>query len=49
VRCPKMHERILKTIETRSLAASRVGLKVALAALGDDSGVVGAATLGAQL
>lgn len=48
-RCPKMVERITETIQTHALAASRVGLKVAMAALGDDSGVVGAAMLGAQL
>lgn len=47
-RCPKMSQRIVKTIQTRALAASRVGLKIELAALGDDSGVVGAALLGAQ-
>ncbi len=46
-RCPKLYERILKTIQTRTLAVSREGLKVGLAALGDDSGVVGAAMLGA--
>ena len=49
VRCPKMHARILSTIETRALAASRVGLTIALGSLGDDSGVVGAAMLGAEL
>lgn len=48
VRCPKMVERIIKTIQTRALAASREGLKIALAALGDDSGVVGAAMLGLE-
>jgi glucokinase len=48
-RSPKMIERILKTIETRSLTASRAALNVKLAALGDDSGVVGAAMLGAEL
>ncbi|MBS1152110.1 MAG: glucokinase [Myxococcaceae bacterium] len=49
MRCPKLYERIVKTIETRALAASRVGLKIAFAALGDDSGVVGAAMLGSEL
>ncbi len=48
-RAPKMAARILKTIETRTLTASRAGLKVKHAALGDDSGVVGAAMLGAEL
>jgi len=48
-RCPKMYARIEKTIETRTLAASRAGLRVGMAALGDDSGVVGAAMLGAEL
>jgi glucokinase len=49
VRSPKLYARIVKTIETRALAASRVGLTIANAALGDDSGVVGAAMLGAEL
>lgn len=48
-RCPKMVDRIVETVETRALTASRVGLKIGLAALGDDSGVVGAAMLGADL
>ena len=45
VRCPKMVERIIETVGRRALAASRTGLKVGLAALGDDAGVVGAAML----
>lgn len=49
VRSPKMVDRIMKTIETRTLAASRAGLKIGFAALGDDSGVVGAAMLGAEI
>lgn len=48
-RCPKMVDRIVETIQTRSLTASRAGLKIGMAALGDDSGVVGAAMLGAEL
>ncbi len=48
-RCPKLYARIEKTIESRTLAASRAGLRVGMAALGDDSGLVGAALLGAEL
>jgi glucokinase len=45
MRCPMMVQRIEKTVAARALASSRVGLKVGLAALGDDAGVVGAAML----
>ena len=47
-RSPRLVQRVCDTIGERSAAASRTGLKVALAALGDDSGVVGAALLGAE-
>lgn len=45
MRCPKMVERIIETVGRRTLAASRTGLRIGLAALGDDAGVVGAAML----
>lgn len=44
-RCPKMVERIVDTVGRKALAASRVGLKIGLASLGDDAGLVGAAML----
>ncbi len=45
---PRLVQRVCDAIGERSLAASRAGLKVALAAHGDDSGAVGAALLGAE-
>ena len=47
-RAPKLVQRVIDTIGERTLAISRSGLKVALAAHGDDSGAVGAALLGAE-
>ena len=47
-RSPKLVQRVIDTIGERTLAVSRSGLKVALAAHGDDSGAVGAALLGAE-
>ncbi len=43
--CPGMVRRITQVVNTRSGAASRTGLRVAMAELGDDSGLVGAALL----
>jgi glucokinase len=48
VRCPKMLARVTEIIGQRALAASRQGLKIGMAELGDDSGVVGAALLAAE-
>ncbi len=45
---PRLVQRVCDAIGERTLAASRSGLKVALAAHGDDSGAVGAALLGAE-
>lgn len=47
-RSPRLVQRVCDTIGERTLAISRGGLKVALAAHGDDSGAVGAALLGAE-
>jgi len=47
-RSPRLVQRVCDTIGERTLAVSRSGLKVALAAHGDDSGAVGAALLGAE-
>ncbi len=47
-RSPRLVQRVCDTIGERTLAVSRAGLKVALAAHGDDSGAVGAALLGAE-
>ncbi len=47
-RSPRLVQRVIDTIGERTLAVSRSGLKVALAAHGDDSGAVGAALLGAE-
>ena len=44
--CPGMVARIRQTVQTRTGAAAREGLRVEMAALGDDSGLVGAALLG---
>ncbi|MBL8914470.1 MAG: ROK family protein [Archangium sp.] len=44
-RCPGMVQIIRETIAARSSVASRAGLKIELAALGDDSGLIGAALL----
>jgi len=46
MRTPGIVQRIRDVIARRSGAASREGLRVELAALGDDSGIVGAALLG---
>lgn len=45
MRCPEMVARIRRTISSRASVASNAGLRVELAALGDDSGLVGAALL----
>ena len=47
-RSPRLVQRVCDTIGERTLQVSRAGLKVALAAHGDDSGAVGAALLGAE-
>ena len=47
-RSPRLVQRVCDMIGERTLAVSRSGLKVALAAHGDDSGAVGAALLGAE-
>ncbi|MBL8923586.1 MAG: ROK family protein [Myxococcaceae bacterium] len=44
-RCPGMVRRVTDVVMTRASAASRQGLEVKLAELGDDSGLVGAALL----
>jgi glucokinase len=46
MRCPGMVKRVTDTVMTRASAASRTDLRVRLAELGDDSGLVGAALLG---
>lgn len=45
-KCPGMVRRITDVVMTRASAASRMNLRVELAVLGDDSGLVGAALLG---
>lgn len=45
LRCPGMVRRTTDVVMTRSTTASRQGLQVRLAQLGDDSGLVGAALL----
>lgn len=45
VHAPGIVQRIRETIATRTCAAARDGLRVELAALGDDAGLVGAALL----
>lgn len=44
-RCPGMVQRVRETIAQRATVASRAALRVELASLGDDSGLVGAALL----
>lgn len=44
-RCPGMVERITRTISQRSTVAAAAAVKVVMASLGDDSGLVGAALL----
>lgn len=43
--CPGMVQRIIETVGARSSKASRDGLRIQMAALGDDSGIIGAALL----
>lgn len=45
-RCPGMVQLIRDTVASRSSVASRSELKIELAALGDDAGLIGAALLG---
>lgn len=47
-RCPRMYQRVVETIGARAVAVSRAGLKIGMAQLGDDAGVVGAALLAAE-
>jgi glucokinase len=47
-RCPRMYQRVVETVGARAVAVSRCGLKIGLAHLGDDAGVVGAALLAAE-
>jgi glucokinase len=47
-RCPRMYQRVVETVGARAVAVSRQGLKIGLAQLGDDAGVVGAALLAAE-
>ncbi len=46
--CPKMYRRVVDTVAQRSVAVARRGLKVGLAELGDDAGVMGAALLAVE-
>lgn len=48
MRCPGMVARIREVVGARACAAARVGLRVELATLGDDAGLVGAALLAAE-
>ncbi|MFT3710852.1 MAG: ROK family protein [Archangium sp.] len=44
-RCPGLVQKIRDVVATRATVASRTGLKIELAQLGDDSGLIGAALL----
>ncbi len=46
--CPRLYQRVVEVVSSRASAVSRRGLKIGLAGLGDDAGVVGAALLGAE-
>lgn len=46
LRCPGIVKRVTTVVMTRASVASRSGLRIQLAELGDDSGLVGAALLG---
>ncbi len=43
--CPRMVQRISSMVHTRSTRASKEGLQILMASLGDDSGIIGAALL----
>lgn len=44
-RCPGLVQRVRDVVTSRATVASRSGLRIAMASLGDDSGIVGAALL----
>jgi len=44
-RCPGLVQRVREVVTARATVASRASLRIAMAALGDDSGLIGAALL----